>query len=258
VADILLVHWNEKEGQERTRALKLLRHKTRLLWNSEKPSLAAIRQSPPDLFLIDLACLPSHGREVAGYFRRMKSTRNIPILFVSDDPDRAAAARKLIPDANFGTWEKIQAHITNALANPPKDPVVPGTMAGYSGSPLPKKLGIRDKHAVVLLNPPDRFERRLEPLPSEAQMIDDLSRANVVLLFAQSEAQFVRDFRQAIKALPDKVALWIAWPKKASGVKTDVNENLIREFGLASGWVDYKICAIDETWSGLCFARRKK
>jgi hypothetical protein len=57
--------------------------------------------------------------------------------------------------------------------------------------------------------------------------------------------------------LPDKSALWIAWPKKASGVKTDLDGNNVREFGLDAGWVDYKVCAIDETWSGLCFARRK-
>ncbi len=59
------------------------------------------------------------------------------------------------------------------------------------------------------------------------------------------------------KALPQKTALWIAWPKKTSGVKTDLDGNIVREFGLDAGWVDYKVCAIDETWSGLCFARRK-
>jgi hypothetical protein len=73
-----------------------------------------------------------------------------------------------------------------------------------------------------------------------------------------SEAELVRDFRPLAKALPDKVALWIAWPKKASGVKTDLTENVVREFGLSAGWVDYKVCAIDETWSGLCFAKARK
>jgi hypothetical protein len=68
----------------------------------------------------------------------------------------------------------------------------------------------------------------------------------------------VRDFRPLAKALPDKTALWIAWPKQASGVAPDLNENIVREFGLSADWVDYKVCAIDEIWSGLCFARRKK
>lgn len=139
----------------------------------------------------------------------------------------------------------------------PKKPQISGKMAGYSGTPLPKKLGIRENSRVVLVNSPQRFERKLEPMPAGAEIIDDASLANVSILFAKSEAELVRDFRAIDKSLPQKIALWIAWPKQASGIRTDLKEGIIREFGLAHGWVDYKICAIDETWSGLCFARRK-
>lgn len=132
-----------------------------------------------------------------------------------------------------------------------------GKTAGYSGTPLPKKLGIREEYSVLLLNAPARFERKLEPLPKGAEIADDPSAARVAVLFAASRAELAHDFRELAKALPDKSALWIAWPKKASGVKTNLNENVIREFGLGAGWVDYKVCAIDKTWSGLCFARRK-
>lgn len=131
------------------------------------------------------------------------------------------------------------------------------TTAGYSGTPLPKKLGIREHYSFLLVNAPERFEVKLEPLPNGSELVDDPASARVAVLFVFSEADLVRDFRPLAKALPEKVALWIAWPKKASGVKTDLNENVIREFGLGLGWVDYKICAIDETWSGLCFARRR-
>lgn len=131
-------------------------------------------------------------------------------------------------------------------------------MAGYSGTPLPKKLGIREKSSVVLVNAPARFERKLTPLPEEAQILDSAGGANVAVLFVISQAELARDFRPLAMALPDKTALWIAWPKRASGVATDLSEDIIREFGLGNGWVDYKVCAIDETWSGLCFARRKK
>jgi hypothetical protein len=129
--------------------------------------------------------------------------------------------------------------------------------AGYSGTPLPKKLGIREKYSVLLLNAPARFERKLEPLPDGAEVVDDPSGARVAVLFAASQAELAHDFRPLAKALSKQSALWIAWPKKASGVKTDLNENVVRELGLGAGWVDYKVCAIDETWSGLCFARRK-
>ena len=129
--------------------------------------------------------------------------------------------------------------------------------AGYSGTPLPKKLGIREKYSVLLQNAPARFERKLEPLPEGAVIVEKPAVARVAVMFAASQADLAHDFRALAEALPEKCALWIAWPKKASGVKTDLNENVIREFGLSSGWVDYKVCAIDETWSGLCFARRK-
>lgn len=133
----------------------------------------------------------------------------------------------------------------------------PRPTAGYSGTPLPKKLGIRDGYGVLLVNAPPRFERKLEPLPERAEFVEDAASARVTVLFAPSQAELARDFRPLAKALPEKSVFWIAWPKKASGVNTDLNENLVREFGLDAGWVDYKVCAIDETWSGLCFARAK-
>ncbi len=146
--------------------------------------------------------------------------------------------------------------IRKTIRKPAAKQVTPIT-AGYSGTPLPKKLGIREQYAVVLVNAPLGFERKLEPLPEGAEFVENAAMARVAVQFAMSEAELVRDFRPLAKALPDKVALWIAWPKKASGVKTDLIENVVREFGLSAGWVDYKVCAIDGTWSGLCFARKK-
>ncbi len=143
-------------------------------------------------------------------------------------------------------------------AKAPSKPASGVATAGYSGTPLPKKLGIREKYSVALINAPDRFERKLEPLPAGAEIAAQPSRANVAVLFSSSQLELARDFRPLAKALPEKIALWIAWPKRASGIPTDLKENVVREFGLGEGWVDYKVCAIDETWSGLCFARRKK
>jgi len=257
VSRILLVHWNESEAKERARKIAASGHKVRTLCDSEKESLLKVRDLPPELFVIDLDREPSHGRELAGYFRRIRSTRNVPILFVGGEAKRVANVRKLLPDAHFTEWSGIRSAIVKAIRNPPKAPVVPGTMAGYSGTPLPKKLGIRENYSYLLVNPPARFERKLDPLPAGATLVENARGANVAVLFVTSQAELARDFRPLATALPEKVALWIAWPKKASGVKTDLTENVIREFGLGAGWVDYKVCAIDETWSGLCFARRK-
>jgi hypothetical protein len=132
-------------------------------------------------------------------------------------------------------------------------------LAGYSGTPLPRKLGIKIGSAVALLGAPEGFEARtLGPLPPGVVVrADTRSLFNVGLLFARSKTDLVRRFPGAARAMGDPGALWIAWPKKASGTETDLDGNAVREFGLGAGLVDYKVAAIDATWSGLCFARRK-
>ncbi len=140
----------------------------------------------------------------------------------------------------------------------PRSKAAPGVATtGYSATPLPKKLGIRENYSVALINAPVRFERKLAPLPAGAEFVTDAKRANVAVLFTASQEEMGRDFRPLARTLPTKTPLWIAWPKQASGIATDLKENVVREFGLGEGWVDYKVCAIDETWSGLCFAKRK-
>ena len=129
--------------------------------------------------------------------------------------------------------------------------------AGYSGTPLPKKLGIREGTAVALLNAPEGFEAHLQPLPAGARITAKSSDAQRILLFTRSVKDFEKRWTSTTKAAPDGATVWIAWPKRASGIETDLSETNIRAHGLANGWVDYKICAIDQTWSGLAFARRK-
>jgi hypothetical protein len=132
--------------------------------------------------------------------------------------------------------------------------------AGYSGTPLPKKLGIKAGSVVALLGAPAGFAKStLGPLPEGATLRSDTRVPyGVGLLFASSKAELARRFSAAQKAMAEPCALWLAWPKQASGVPTDLDGNRVREFGLLAGLVDYKVAAIDATWSGLCFARRKQ
>ena len=137
--------------------------------------------------------------------------------------------------------------------------MAPQAPAGYSGTPLPKKLGIKTGSKVALLGAPPGFAgKTLGALP-EAAVVRSHSRSlfDVGLLFARSKADLARRFPAAAKAMGKPGALWIVWPKKSSGVETDLDGNAVRDFGLTAGLVDYKIAAIDAVWSGLCFARRK-
>jgi hypothetical protein len=134
-------------------------------------------------------------------------------------------------------------------------------MAGYSGTPLAKKLGIKQNHSVALINAHDDFEATLEELPNDVEVITNLKERkafDVIVFFTRSEKELLKQFARLAGRLSPAGGLWIAWPKKTSGVATDLTENRIREVGLATGLVDNKVCAIDETWSGLRFVIRLK
>jgi CheY-like chemotaxis protein len=260
VADVLLVHWKPEEAAPHAAALGKAGHDVRVLAPDGMPELRALAARPPGAIVIDLGRLPSQGRAVATALRQQRATRRVPLLFVEGDPEKTARVKALLPDATYTTWRGLAGSLRKALAARPKEkPVVPGTMAGYSGTPLPKKLGIRPGSVVALLGTPEGFgTSTLRPLPEGAVVRRDVrSPFDVGLLFVRSKAQLARRFPPALKAMGDPGALWIVWPKKASGVRTDLDEKAVRAFGLARGLVDYKIAAIDATWSGLCFARRK-
>jgi hypothetical protein len=132
-------------------------------------------------------------------------------------------------------------------------------MAGYSGTPLAKKLGIRESAVVVLVGAPDGFEAMLEPLPPGVSVGRRVRPgADVVLLFAPSQRVLEQRSAALAAALDRAGGLWVCWPKRASGVATDLDENVVRAHGLAAGLVDNKVCAVDDTWSGLRFVYRVK
>jgi CheY-like chemotaxis protein len=255
---ITLFHWNIAEGEERAASLRSEGFEVGLQCKVVPAALQEMGAHPPDAVVVDLSRLPSQGRELAGALRRRKATRLVPIVFADGDSARIARVKALLPDASFTDWPSLSKAIEHALGEKPAKPVVPGTMAGYSGTPLPKKLGIGRGSLVALLGAPENFEATLGKLPEGARTKRVArSGADVILLFAKSRAELERRFPKAAKALAEGGRLWIAWPKKASGVATDLTETFVRAHGLGNRFVDYKICAVDETWSGLCFARRR-
>ncbi len=128
--------------------------------------------------------------------------------------------------------------------------------AGYSGTPLPKKLGIKAGARVLLDGAP--ADLALEPLPDGVQIHQRASREpyDVVLLFTPDAGRLHERWAGAVACLQTAGRLWICWPKKSSGVPSDLTENVIRDYGLEQGLVDVKVCAVDDTWSGLAFVRR--
>lgn len=133
--------------------------------------------------------------------------------------------------------------------------------AGYSRTPLPKKLGIKDAHRVLALNAPASFVSELGPLPKGVVVRTKLAGSaafDVILAFVKKRAEITTFAKQVRPRMDPAAGFWICWPKKASGVATDVTENDIRELLLPTGLVDNKVCAVDETWSGLRLVIRKE
>jgi hypothetical protein len=132
-------------------------------------------------------------------------------------------------------------------------------MAGYSGTPLPQKLGIKAGTRLGLFEAPPGFAATLGALPDGVTKTTALKGSlDVAIFFTTSRAALEKRFAALAKAIAPAGALWISWPKKASGKKTDLDENVVRAVGLDGGLVDVKVCAVDETWSGLKFVVRVK
>lgn len=131
--------------------------------------------------------------------------------------------------------------------------------AGYSGTPLAKKLGIKEGHSVALLGAPEGFAATLEPVPDGVTFRHRAQGTNdVIVSFHTRRGDFEQRLDTVLRSMDVDGGLWVAWPKKASKVPTDITEDTVREVCLPLGLVDNKVCAIDETWSGLRVVWRKE
>jgi hypothetical protein len=130
-------------------------------------------------------------------------------------------------------------------------------MPGYSGTPLPKKLGIKPGFRVHFVDAPPDVLAELKAAIAECEIIPHGKPAlDFAMIFSKSGAHLNREFKRVMKSLAPAGMLWVSWPKKSSGVRTDLTEDMVRDIGLAAGLVDVKVCAVTEIWSGLKFVRR--
>jgi hypothetical protein len=130
-------------------------------------------------------------------------------------------------------------------------------MAGYSGTSLQKKLGIKPGNNIFVFQPPQEYWSWIAPLPPDVKVYDKMPKvADFVHLFMKEQKALEKQFKIAKQHLTKTGMIWISWPKKASKIATDLDENVIRDIGLQEGMVDVKVCAVDDVWSGLKFVFR--
>jgi CheY-like chemotaxis protein len=257
---IRLIHWHEAESAAKADRLRDAGYDVDYQ-PADKPEAfhKNLGATPPQAVVIDLSRLPSHGREVALRLRQYKPTRHIPLVFVEGDPEKVARIQQILPDAVYTTWGRIRGSLKRAIARPLQNPRVPAAAReGYSGTPLPKKLGIKNQSRVALVNAPPDFENTLGDLPEGATVTRKKGApSDLTLWFVRSRQDLQRGIRPVAGAAK-AAGLWIIWPKKTSALASDISETDVRETALATGLVDFKVCAVDATWSGLRFSQKKR
>ena len=255
---VRLAAWNEAEGWAHCLELEKLGFEVVFEPMDAGKLLQVLKQDLPDALVIDLSRSPAQGRDLGVALRIRGSTRHLPLVFAGGAPEKVEGVRGILPDAEFASWEKVGSSLERALKASLENPVVPDSaLAGYSGTPLPKKLGIKPSTLVLLSGAPKEFPETLGPLPDGA-VLTRRFRAGVDLIL-----WFVRSRRELEKHLEkwtsrvSGAGIWIIWPKRSSGISSDLKQDVVRRIGLDAGLVDYKIAAVDDTWSGLKFAIRK-
>jgi hypothetical protein len=149
--------------------------------------------------------------------------------------------------------------LKQAISHPPQNPVVPASvLAGYADAPLQKKLGVKAGMRLALIDPPVDFNKTLGELPENISFTNrPNAKCDLILWFAKSQRDLNFGIRAVAQAMTENSSLWICWPKKGSGTESDLSQPVIRKIGLSNGLVDFKVCSIDNTWSGLKFRGRR-
>jgi CheY-like chemotaxis protein len=255
---IKLIHWDKNQCEEKFRLLKSIGHHVDSESMQDKETFKRIKECAPDIFIIDLSRLPSHGKEIAVGLRQIKSTRDIPIIFTEGEKEKVDKIKVLLPDAVYSTWKNIRTALKKAYKQKDEKKIIPPSMMErYSNSALVKKLGIKENFKIALINSPKNFKETLGELPQNVKFFKSLKGGiDIIIWFTRSREEFYLGFFDVLLYV-DKNKLWVATPKKSSGIATDINQNIVRNICLNSGLVDFKVCAIDETWSGLLFTKRK-
>jgi hypothetical protein len=257
---VRLICWKEDLARERAALLKAARFSVDASPLNTSRMIGHIMENPPSAIVIDLDRMPSHGRAVGVVLRRSASARRVPLVFAGGVDEKVERIRQEIPDAVFTPWSAIAPSIRRAVKNAPAQPVKPRPLVErYETSGLVRKLGLKPGMVCALLQAPEGFEECIDDLPEMLQFQPKLA-ANITLAIwfvrTRAEMEFAAD--RASLRLPQGASLWIVYPKQSGRYPADFTLTDVRAAALAVGMVDYKVCAVDNDWTGLKFARRKK
>lgn len=245
---VLVIHRDAVEATGLASRLRALGFDAVPYLNIGAKGFRGIRQDPPQVILIDLIRLPSYGKAMGVLLRHQKALCQIPLVFVEGDPHKAAQVRAILPDAVYATWENAAAAIHQVVRQAPREAALPR----LPDTPLLSKLGIGTDSRVAALHLPDGFVLPGVKMRKQADDVD------VVMAFFSNSAGLGRELPALAGLMRKGRRVWVLWPKKTSGAASDLSMVGIREMASQFGLVDYKVCAVDETWSAMTLGKRRK
>ena len=216
--------------------------------------MRALREGPPRAVIIDLSRAPARGRDVALMIRQSPRTRPIPILFVGGAEPKKRAIQEQVPDAIFLSWEEVKDALEAVLRGQLRvAPEAHTLFEVYRGRSLGQKLAIKESERISVIDPPLDFHRSLGELPPGLVWINGLDEsADLVLLFVK-QLEELRACLDTILKLDFTPRLWICWPKKKSPIRSELSAPVIQDQARSRGLSEYKVCSIDEIWTGKLF-----
>lgn len=253
---VRVIHWREEEAGPLREAVGKAGFTVEYTAGRYAEIARAVKAAPPEVIVIDLSRLPSHGCETAIALRNAKYGRGIPFVFSGGAAEKVESVRRQFPQEQFADPDGIGAAIKTAIRNGVQAAPPVAMMDRWAGRTVAQKLGIAEGMAVAVLNAPRDYASVVGPLPEGASLEEEPAVPLPLTL------QFVADLREyqavipSLRRLAGRTRLWILWRKGGTG-EFRLTDKLVREFALEAGLVDYKICALGAPWSGMLFAVRK-
>lgn len=210
-----------------------------------------IRAEQPELILIDLMRLPSYGKTMGVLLRENQALRHIPLVFLAGDPKKTAEVKRMLPDAAFASWNDLSSAIALAAERPVSMPRAPRQPARS----VAQKLGIEANSTLALWNAPKGLSL---PLPKDVRLAGTGKEADVILVWVSNEAALDRTLPLLAKLMSKGRRVWLLWPKRTSGVETTLTMPRVRELATGYNLIDYKVCAVDTTWSAMAIGPRRR
>lgn len=253
---VRLFHWRAEEAQTLIAVLRAGGYTVDYPGDQANGSWRSLRERPPLAAIIDLTRLPSHGRYVGAEIRATKSLRHIPLVFVDGDPEKVERIRKDLPDAVYTSRSRLVSVLKRV--KPVADPVVAPRMMDRTDRTTADKLGIKAGLRVALVDPPGDYVRVLGKLPEGASLEEEPEETLPLTLWFVRDAEAYAAGIAGIARRAIQTRIWVIYPKQQAGRSpSDLTQGFIREAALSVGLVDYKVCSVNEVWTGLLFTRKK-